>query len=291
MNLRDLRYLVSVAELEHFGKAALANHVSQPTLSQQIKKLEDSLGVAVFERDKRQVRLTAIGAELVIKARRVLAEADAMSQLAKSAADPRKGDLSLGAFPTLGPYYFPLVLPPIRKHLPDIRLFLIEEKTEVLVQQLLHAELDAAVLATPIRYEGLDAVPLFSEEFYLAVHKGHALAKRKSLDIDELQGLSLMLLEDGHCLREQALEVCQLSGANESATYRASSLEVLRQMVSNGFGATLMPQIAQRQQDSNIRYIPIKQAPKRQIALVYRSSTARRQTMALLVQVLRQAYK
>ena len=291
MNLRDLQYLVAVADHQHFGKAADVCHVSQPTLSQQIKKLETYLGVAIFERDNRHVRLTPIGIDLVAKARRIVAESENLIQLAKSAGDPSVGDLRIGAFPTLAPYYLPKVLPAVRKKLPNLRLFLVEEKSPQLIQQLQSGELDAALLAMPIKQEGLDAVPLFEESFWLTVAADHPLARRKSVNVEDLQGLSLMLLEDGHCLREQALEVCQLAGASESATFKASSLETLRQMVASGLGVTLLPAMAKRDDDVHVRYIPFKTPPVRQVALVYRSSTARRQSLVLLIQVLRQALK
>ena len=291
MNLRDLQYLVAVADHQHFGKAAESCYVSQPTLSQQIKKLEEYLCTALFERDHRSVRLTPIGQEIVGRARKVLQEADGLVQLAKSAGDPAVGELRIGAFPTLAPYYLPKVLPMVRKRLPDLKLYLVEDKTPNLLSQLQSGELDAALLALPIRYEGLDAVPLLEESFWLAVAKDHPLAKRKSVSVDDMHGLSLMLLEDGHCLRDQALEVCQLAGAHESTTFKASSLETLRQMVASGLGVTLLPEMALRQDDHGIRYLPIKDAPSRQVALVYRASTARRQSLVLLIQALRKAYE
>ena len=287
MNLRDLQYLVAVAEYKHFGKAAEACHVSQPTLSQQLKKLEEYLGAQLIERDSRRVQLTALGSEVATRARRIVSDADALVQLARSASDPLVGELRLGAFPTLAPYYLPSVLPMLRQKLPDLKLFLVEDKTPHLIQLVLRGELDAALLALPVPHEGLEAIPLFSEPFLLAVPKQHLLAKRKQVALDDLQGQSLLLLEDGHCLRDQALEVCQLAGAGENATFRASSLETLRQMVAGGIGITLMPKMAVRDQEEGVRYLPLKANAERTVGLVFRASTSRRRTLIHLVQLLR----
>ncbi len=288
MNLRDLHYLVAVADYKHFGKAAEACHVSQPTLSQQLKKLEEYLGAQLIERDSRRVQLTALGSEVATRARRIVNDAEALVQLARSASDPLVGELRLGAFPTLAPYYLPAILPMLRQKLPDLKLFLVEDKTPHLVQLVQRGELDAALLALPVPNDGLEAIPLFSEPFLLAVPKLHQFAKRKQIELDDLQGQSLLLLEDGHCLRDQALEVCQLAGAGENATFRASSLETLRQMVAGGIGITLMPQMAVRPQEEGVRYVPLHASAERRVGLVFRASTSRRRTLIHLVQLLRE---
>lgn len=288
MNLRDLRYLVAVAEHKHFGRAAAACHVSQPTLSQQLKKLEHYLGATLIERDSHRVMLTPIGQEIATRAKRVMHEADALVQLARAATDPLQGDFRLGAFPTLAPYYLPRVLPALRKRFNKLRLFLVEDKTPQLLQQLSRGDLDAALLALPINEEALDVIPLFREPFYLVVPKSHALARRAHVQQSDLVGQSLLLLEDGHCLREQALDVCTRAGAGETAEFRASSLETLREMVAGGIGITLMPAMATRKDDRAVRYLPFDDAPPtREIGLVFRRSTPRRATMSALAQVLR----
>lgn len=287
MNLRDLQYLVAVAEYRHFGKAAEACHVSQPTLSQQLKKLEEYLGAQLIERDSRRVQLTSLGSDVATRARRIVNDAEALVQLARSASDPLVGELRLGAFPTLAPYYLPVVLPMLRQKLPDLKLFLVEDKTPHLIQLVQRGELDAALLALPVPNEGLEAIPLFREPFLLAVPKQHLLARRKQIGLEDLQGQSLLLLEDGHCLRDQALEVCQQAGAGENATFRASSLETLRQMVAGGIGITLMPQMAVREQEEGVRYVPLKAMAERHVGLVFRASTSRRRTLIHLVQLLR----
>ncbi|MES2604252.1 MAG: LysR substrate-binding domain-containing protein [Pseudomonadota bacterium] len=287
MNLRDWEYFVAVAEYKHFGKAAEACHVSQPTLSAQLKKLEEYLGVNLVERDNRRVWLTPVGVEMAVRARRLLHEAEGLKQLARSQFNPLAGDIRLGAFPTLAPYFFPQVLPKVKKKLPDLRVFLVEEKTQSLLQQLSQGEIDAALLALPINKDQLDVIPVCKEEFLLAVPSAHPLARRKEIEMDELQGQNIMLLEEGHCLREQALSVCQLAGAGENTTFRASSLETLRQMVVSGLGVTLIPAMAVNNTQDGIRYLSFKNPPLREIGLVFRHSDWRLPLWQKLAQVLR----
>jgi LysR family hydrogen peroxide-inducible transcriptional activator len=287
MNLRDWEYFIAVADYRHFGKAAEACHVTQPTLSAQLKKLEGYLGVELVERDNRHVWLTPVGQEMALRARRMLQEAEGLKQLARSQFNPLAGDIRLGAFPTLAPYFLPLVLPKVKKKLPELRVFLIEDKTQILLQQLQGGEIDAALLAMPINKEQLDVIPVCKEEFLLAVPTNHQLARRKQITLDELQGQNLMLLEEGHCLREQALSVCQLAGAGENTTFRASSLETLRQMVISGLGVTLMPAMAVNSAQEGIRYLPFEIPPTREIGLVFRRSDWRLPLWQQLAQVLR----
>ncbi|HSE11201.1 MAG TPA: LysR substrate-binding domain-containing protein, partial [Rudaea sp.] len=219
MNLRDLRYLVALAEHRHFGRAAEASFVSQPTLSTQIKKLEDELGVALVERTPRKVLLTEVGREIAQRAREVLNEVDQIRAIARRTLDPESGTVRLGIFPTLGPYLLPHVVPRIRERFPRLELLLVEEKTEVALRQLREGRLDAAVLALPIHDDQLHAEFLFEEPFVLAVPEGHELARRKGLKLEDLSDQSLLLLEDGHCLRDQALAVCHLAGASEKTGF------------------------------------------------------------------------
>ena len=287
MNLRDWEYFVAVADHKHFGKAAEACHVTQPTLSAQLKKLEHYLGVTLVERDNRNVWLTPIGEEMAVRARRMLAEADGLKQLARSQFNPLAGDIKLGAFPTLAPYFLPLALPKVKKKLPDLRVFLVEDKTQMLLHQLQQGEIDAALLALPLAREQLDVIPVCKEEFLLAVPTAHPLARRKHIGLDELQGQNLMLLDEGHCLRDQALAVCQLAGAGENTAFRASSLETLRQMVISGLGVTLMPAMAIHPGQDGIRYLPFEQPPLREIGLAFRRSDWRLPLWQKLAQVLR----
>jgi LysR family transcriptional regulator, hydrogen peroxide-inducible genes activator len=278
MNLRDLRYLVALAEYKHFGRAAEASFVSQPTLSTQIKKLEDELGVALVERTPRKVLLTEVGKDIVQRAREVLNEVDQIKAIARRTLDPESGTVRLGIFPTLGPYLLPHVVPRIRERFPRLELLLVEEKTEVILKQLREGRLDAGVLALPVHDDQLHAEFLFEEPFLLAVPEGHEFAKRKSLKVDDLADQNLLLLEDGHCMRDQALQVCQLAGAGEKSGFRATSLETLRQMVAANVGMTLLPTLSIKPpvaRSENIHLMPFRgDAPSRRIAMFWRKSSA-----------------
>lgn len=279
MTLRELEYLVALAKYRHFGKAAEACLVSQPTLSAQIKKLEDELGVALVERDSRGVILTSYGHETAARARQILLEIDQLKQSVQQNQNPEAGTLRLGIFPTLGPYLLPHVIPAARKRFPNLELLLIEEKSSSLLSRLRDGEIDATILALPVSDSQLRAEFLFEERFLLAVPNSHPLARRASIAIGELVDHDLMLLEDGHCLRDQALEVCGFSGATERSSFRATSLETLRQMVSAEVGTTLLPELATLNQgalSSGIHLLSFSDSnPSRQIAMCWRKSSAR----------------
>lgn len=278
MNLRDLRYLVAVADLKHFGRAAEASFVSQPTLSTQLKKFEDELGVALIERNPRNVMLTPVGEAVVARARVMLREADEIRQLARRAKDPESGMVKLGIFPTLGPYLLPHIVPGIVKRFPKLELILVEEKTDVIMRKLAEGELDCGILALPIHDERLHAEYLFEEDFILAVPTSHPLAKRKKTKLAELADEKLLLLDDGHCLRDQALEVCQMIGVAERAGFRATSLETLRYMVAANVGMTLLPALTVHPPapvTNAIALIPFADpTPHRRIAMVWRRTSA-----------------
>ncbi|QOY62303.1 LysR family transcriptional regulator [Lysobacter sp. H21R4] len=278
MNLRDLRYLVALAEHRHFGRAAAASFVSQPTLSTQIRKLEEELGVTLVERAPRKVMLTPVGRDIVERARRVLADVDQMAEIARRSQDPDAGSTRLGMFPTLGPYLLPHVLPGLREKFPRLEMLLVEEKTDALLERLREGRLDAALLALPIHDDQLHVETLFEEPFLLAVPRQHALAKRRSLAIDDLDRIPLLLLEEGHCLRDQALDVCRLTGAGERDGFRATSLETLRQMVAAGVGLTLLPALSVQPPvppSPDIALLPFEgESPHRTIAMVWRRTSA-----------------
>lgn len=278
MNLRDLKYLVALAEHRHFGRAAEACFVSQPTLSTQIKKLEDELDVTLVERNPRNVLLTEAGRDIAKRARDVLNEVEQIRSVARRTRDPESGTLRLGIFPTLGPYLLPHVVPSLRKRFPNLELLLVEEKTEVVLQRLHDGKLDAGVLALPIHDDTLHSEFLFEEPFVLAVPQGHPLAKQRSLAVRDLADCQLLLLDDGHCLRDQALEVCHLTGAAERSGFRATSLETLRQMVAANVGITLLPTLAVKPPvapSSDITLLRFHDdAPHRRIAMFWRRSSA-----------------
>lgn len=278
MNLRDLKYLVALMDHKHFGQAAEACFVSQPTLSTQIKKLEDELGVPLVERSSRHVMLTDVGLEIASRARAVLDEVNQMRELARRTRDPEAGTIRMGIFPTLAPYLLPHVIPQLRKRFPKLTLLLTEEKTEEVLRRLRDGRLDAAVLALPVADSALHEEFLFEEQFLLAVPDTHAIAKRKKITGADLDGLDLLLLEDGHCLREHALAVCRLSGADEQSGFRATSLETLRQMVGSGVGITLMPALAVQPPVAPMPGLRLLRfsadPPSRRIGLVWRRSSA-----------------
>lgn len=289
MNIRDLRYFLAVAEVQHFGQAAEKCSISQPTLSGQIKKLEEELGVMLLERSNRRVMVTEIGEQVARSARRILREVDTIHDVARSSHDPMSGRFRLGAFPTLSTYIFPTLVPKVRQALPDLRLILIEEKTAMLLEKLRRGDIDAALLALPQREDYLVSRPLFDDEFLLAVPTDHPLAKLQSVDQNALQNHRLLLLEEGHCLRDQALDVCQLNGIAEEEDFRATGLETLRQMVKAGSGITFMPAIAVQQGEAGIHYVPFSRpAPVRNIGLVWRKTTARQQVIDKLVELLKE---
>lgn len=287
MQLRDLTYLLAVAEHSHFGRAAQACHVSQPALSMQIKKLEDMLGVQLFERSNKQVRITQAGQEIAARAQAMMAQWDDIRRLARTHHDPLAGEFRLGAFPTLAPYYLPKAVPVIHRRLPKLRLLLTEEKTARLLAMLHDGELDAALIALPVESPLLVSAPLFHDPFFLAVPAGHRMAKWRSAGMQDIAGERLLLLEEGHCLREQSLAVCHLAAGPQQEEFRATSLETLRQMVVAGGGVTLIPGIAIGA-EKNIRYVPIRgNAAARTIGLVWRRQGARRGAAEALAALLK----
>lgn len=292
MNLRDLRYLVAVAEHRHFGKAAEACFVSQPTLSTQIKKLERELGVELVERNPRQIVLTDAGERVVERARVMLREAENIRGIAQQAKDPESGTVRLGLIPTLAPYLLPHVVPALHARFPNVELLLAEEKTEVVLRRLRHGELDAGVLALPVDDDHLHVEPLFTEDFVLAVPCDHPLAAEAGpVPPSVLAGEDVLLLEEGHCLRDQALDVCQLAGASERSGFRATSLETLRQMVAAGVGVTLLPELAVTPPvppSSDVAILRFTDpVPRREVALFWRPTTVYRDLLPKLAAVLR----
>lgn len=289
MNLRDLEYLVALDEEGHFHRAAERCFVSQPTLSGQIKKLEEALGVALVERSSRQVCMTEAGRAVAAQARRVLAEARAVREVASAYRDPLAGRLQVGVIPTVAPYLLRLFVARLHQGLPELRLFLHEHQTAVLLEKLRRAELDLLILALPVEGDDLGRLELYREPFLLAVPAGHPLAPLTQVGLDHLRGQEVLLLEEGHCLRGQALEVCLAAGAGEYGGFRGTSLETLRQMVVEGIGVTLMPRLAVGG-ESGIRYLPFAEpGPSRTIGLVFRKNSPRQAAFAAIGALVREA--
>jgi LysR family hydrogen peroxide-inducible transcriptional activator len=293
MNLRDLKYFVVLAETLHFGRAAERCHVSQPTLSGQIRKLEGELGAALFERTKKTVALTPLGEALLPRARRAVEEAEALVELARAGRDPLAGALRLGVIPTLGPYLMPLVLAPLARRLPRMKLVLAEDITERLLERLRRHELDAVLLATPVHDPECSVRALFDEPFWLALPRGHPLYEREAIARRDLEALDLLLLSEGHCLAEQVAEVCRLAEGKRSgaaADLRAASLDTLLQLVGAGMGATLVPALALRGAWASgagvvVRALELPDAFRR-VRLAWRRSFPREAAIEALAQVI-----
>ena len=282
MNLRDLRYLVAVAEYRHFGRAAEACFVSQPTLSTQLKKLEETLGVVLFERSNRRVMLTPEGEQVVQQTQRILVELNALTALSEQLRDPMGGDLRIGIIPTIAPYLLPKVLAPLRKAFPNLKIQLTEGQTANITRMLKHGDLDATLLALPLGEENVEEVALLDEDFVFAVPANHPKAQLAEVDPSDLEGEEVLLLEDGNCFRDQALEVCKAHRGIESKSYSATSLETLRQLVAAGVGVTLIPQLAvpdEVKPSDGLRYIPFaangQDRPMRTLGLCWRASSTR----------------
>ena len=296
MNLKDLIYIIAVAETHHFGRAAERCFVSQPTLSGQIKKLEETLGVTIFERTNRSVEITPIGEAIVDHARKMVEQADAIKQLAQAHQDPLAGPLRIGAIPTISPYLLPLILKPLKKDFPQMNLVLSEEVTDTLLQRLHHHEIDAALLATEENEPGLDAMPLFKEPFWLAYGSKHELNRSKEIQRKDLERHDLLLLAEGHCLARQAMEVCHIRERSEQgqlADLRAASLETLMQLVEAGFGCTLVPALAANAfknmgRDVTLHPLTFRHAYRR-IFLIHRSTFPRKQALEALAHTITQS--
>jgi LysR family transcriptional regulator, hydrogen peroxide-inducible genes activator len=246
LTLRDLQYLVAVADSAHFGKAATACNVSQPALSAQIRKIENVLDVQLFERSNRRVAITAAGEAVVRQARVVLEEAQKIAEMTKAVGKPLSGKLNLGAIATVGPYLLPHLLAPLRKSFPQLDLFLREGLTEELLDELRSGQLDAVIASDTFSDPSLRTIPLFFEPFVLAAPVDHPLASKHNPTRRDLRSDEMVLLEDGHCLRDQTLDICPANRRGRVRRFHATSLETLKHLVATGSGYTLMPELAVR---------------------------------------------
>ncbi len=291
MNIRDLKYIVTVAELQHFGKAAEICCVSQPTLSAQIKKVEDELGIVIFERSNKQFLITDIGHEIITQAHDILNKVSELKVIADQSKDPFAGKFRLGIIPTLGPYLTPLFIPKIKQQLPKLSLSISEDKTENILHELRCGALDAIVLALPVENQGLAERELFKEPFYVALPRDHYLTQSKEISIKDLNDETLLLLSEGHCLSDQALEVCQSVGIKRDKALQATSLETLRHIVSTGAGITLLPHLALPKQKESLTVIkPFKKPyPNRIVGMLWRKQHVRQATSQRIADIIQQA--
>jgi len=290
MTLTELRYVVAVARERHFGRAAEACFVSQPTLSVSIKKLEEELDVRIFERGPNEVSVTAIGEEIVRQAQQVIEQAQGIRELAKRRKDPLTGALRLGVIYTIGPYLLPDLVRQAIERVPQMPLMLQENFTAKLLDMLRTGELDAAIMAEPFPDTGLAVAPLYDEPFMIALPKSHALAKRKAISAEELKEEKMLLLGTGHCFRDHVLEVCpeyaRFSSDAEGMrkSFEGSSLETIKYMVASGMGLTVVPQLAVAADgQAQVTYVPFtKPVPTRRVVLAWRRSFTRYEAIAAL---------
>ena len=286
MTLTELKYIVAVARQKHFGHAAEACFVAQPTLSVAIKKLEDELGVVIFERGGTEVSVTPLGAQIVAQAERVLEQTAAIKEIANQNKDPLAGPLRLGIIYTIGPYLLPSLVKTMISTVPQMPLILQENFTTRLIELLRQGELDAAIMALPFPEHGLMVQPLYDEEFIVALPKHHKWAERSEIAAQDLKSETMLLLGNGHCFRDQVLEVCpemsrfSTAGDGIARTFEGSSLETIRHMVASGIGVTVLPQASvpdRHTKDGMVRYVPFNQpVPSRRVVLAWRKSFTRR---------------
>ena len=289
-SIRQLECLVAVSEHGSFRRAATALGISQPALSQQIQGAEQLLGLQVFERDRRSVLVTPAGEEVIGNARAALAAVDVVAETARRRGEPLVGPLRLGVIPTVAPYWLPALLPAVRKKFPRLELILREDQTARLLAQLGAGQLDAALLALPVPGD-VTCAEVAREGFVVAAPRGAELAHRKRLKERDLDDQTVLLLEDGHCLRDQALAVCERGGAVEAMQLRATSLPTLVQMVAGGLGITLLPEAAAAAlvpPHGGVELVELSPAPGRTLGLIWRTSSARLREFRLLAETLRE---
>jgi LysR family hydrogen peroxide-inducible transcriptional activator len=291
ISLRQLRYLESLARFRHFGRAAEDCAISQPALSMQIKELEQTLGIELVERRSGDIALTGIGEEIVSRASRILVAAQDLIDAAKHGASLLTGPLRLGVIPTLSPYLLPRILPVLQKKFPELRLELRETQTRPMLEELVRGNLDAVILALPAESVDVESIELFEDRFLLAVPSGDPLQKRQQISVDDFDPRRLLLLEEGHCLRDQALSFCGMAPQGGS-TLGATSLATVMQMVASGYGITLIPEVAAEAEvrDGRVKLIRFeKPQPSRTIGLVWRKSSPRRRDYEALAEAVKAA--
>lgn len=294
MNIRDLEYLVALAEFKHFRRAADACHVSQPTLSGQIRKLEDELGITLLERTSRKVLFTQSGMLLVEQARTVLREVKLLKEMASNQGKEMSGPLHLGVIPTVGPYLLPYIIPMLNAEFPELELFLYEAQTAQLIDQLEMGRLDCAVVVSTEETQPFIEVPISEEKMRLAVSSQHPWANKDRFNLKLLKDHEILMLDDGHCLHGQAMGYCFAAGAKENAHFQATSLETLRNMVAANVGVTLIPELAIHQdlERQDIKYLTcFNPEPSRTISLIYRPGSPLRQRYERIAKAISAAVK
>jgi LysR family hydrogen peroxide-inducible transcriptional activator len=285
-SLRQFEYVVAISEHGSFSHAARACGVTQPALSTQVRTLEESLGVALFERRPSGATATVAGERVIALARRIVADVDGLVATARAMQDPLRGTIRMGVIPTVAPYLLPQIMPHIRARFPKLRLLLREERTDRLTSLIHEGELDVVLVALESDLADLETLPLLSDPFVLAVSHTHRLARRRRVGAKDLLGEDVLLLDDGHCLRDQTLAICNAAGACELGDFRATSLTTLMQMVEAGVGITMLPEMAVRANphlSSHLRLIDFRSpVPGRTVAVAWRRSTPIKEALVAL---------
>ncbi|MCF6313798.1 MAG: LysR substrate-binding domain-containing protein [Verrucomicrobiales bacterium] len=291
ISIRQLEYFLALSQTLNFREAAESCFVTQPALSKQIQLLEDSLGIPLFERDKKHVLLTDKGQVMLNRASNILTALSDMEREAQSFKKPFSGKLRIGVIPTIAPYILPTVVPHLSRLYPDLQLSLHEHRTDQLIHKMLHNQLDLLILALNVELEGLCSTPLYDDPFLLATPIGHPLSSKTVIHKKDLKNQEFLLLEDGHCMRDHALEVCEFAQAKEVPDFRASSLSTLIAMVAAGNGITLLPSIAVSDDPhikKSLEILPLtKNTPTRTIGFAWRPTTHRSEEFHQLVKIFR----
>ena len=294
MTLTELRYIVTLAQESHFGRAAERCHVSQPTLSVGVKKLEDELGVLIFERTKSAVRLTPVGEGIVTQAQKVLEQAQSIRELAQAGKNQLASPLKVGAIYTVGPYMFPHLIPQLHRVAPDMPLYIEENFTHILRDKLRTGELDAIIIALPFQEADVLTLPLYDEPFYVLMPANHPWSKKQTIDAEMLNDKSLLLLGEGHCFRDQVLEACPTTRKGEApshTTVESSSLETIRHMVASGLGVSILPLSAVDSHHYSPGVLDIRPmtapVPFRTVAIAWRASFPRPKAIEVLADSIR----
>jgi LysR family hydrogen peroxide-inducible transcriptional activator len=283
--VKQLRYLVELEKHAHFGKAAEACFVSQSAFSVAIRELESTLGTQLFDRTNKRVTITALGQEIVVQARLVIRDLEALMDMAWVSSEPLSGKLRLGVIPTISPFLLPKLLPQLRSHFHQLQLYLQEDTTQRVYERLMSGELDLILIAFPYELRNVEKMKLFNDQFLLAYKTGSQFIDKQKVTVDHLQSESILLLEDGHCLRDHALSVCKIRNLNKVSHFAASSLLTLIEMVEADLGVTYLPEMAKDSpmlKNTNIKTQAMPKNSHREIGLVWRKGSARGKEFKML---------
>jgi len=293
ISIKQLNYALAVEKTLHFKKAAELSHISQSALSTALNELEKQLGLKIFERDNKKVLVTPVGKQVLEQARRIVLEVEELQHLADGQRAPLSYPITIGVIPTIAPYLLPKVLPLLDKQYPQAKVNIVEDQSHVLVDLIRRGEIDTGILALPFECEGLLSLEFWAEDFYWVARKGEKFSKRKEVSSSELNESSLMLLQEGHCLKDHILEVCKFSEQSANQGFGATSLYTLIQMVSGGMGTTLIPAMARTSllaQNDELATVHLNEpSPHRRIAFILRPNFTRTPSIEALITVCRAA--